>query len=77
MSNAEGKPLGRLICEAATALTASSEKIVRLGLTFRGAPEGTDISAAIDFLKYGRGLLVQAFKEITTDMAHQKWGMVL
>jgi hypothetical protein len=49
---------------------------VQLQLTFRGAPTGTDINAAIDFLRYGRGLVVQSFKEITTDMAHQKWGMV-
>jgi uncharacterized protein (TIGR04255 family) len=77
ISNAEGKPLGRLIYEAAVAVTPSNKEVVRLTLTFRGAPEGTDVNTAIDFLQYGRQLAVQAFKEITTDMAHQKWGMIL
>ena len=76
ISNAEGKPLGRLIYEAGVALTANNEKIVQLTLMFRGAPAETDINAAIDFLRLGRGLVVQSFKEVTTDMAHHKWGMV-
>lgn len=75
--SSEGKPLGRLIYEAAVAMRANDERIVRLILTFRGAPEGTDINAAINSLKYGHELVVQSFKEITTDMAHQKWEMVL
>ena len=76
ISNAEGKPLGRLIYEAAVAVTPNNKEVVRLTLTLRGKPTGTDINAAIDFLRYGRGLVVQSFKEITTDMAHEKWGMV-
>ena len=74
--NAEGKPLGRLIYEAVVALTTNNETIVQLTLTFRGAPAGTDINAAIDFLKRGRELVVKSFKEITTDAAHQKWEIV-
>jgi uncharacterized protein (TIGR04255 family) len=76
ISNHEGKPLGRIIYEAAIAVKENNEEVVQLQLTFRGTPTGTDINAAIDFLRYGRGLVVQSFKEITTDMAHQKWGMV-
>jgi hypothetical protein len=77
VSNPEGKPLGRLIYEAGLGLTENNEAVVQLALTFHGAPAGTDINAAIDFLQNGRRLIVQSFKEITTDMAHQKWGMVL
>lgn len=77
ISNPEGKPLGRLIYTSVVVFRANNEKILRMTLTFRGAPEGTDITAAINFLKYGRQLVVQSFKEITTDMAHQKWGMML
>lgn len=76
ISSSAGKPLGRLIYEAVLGLTAKNEKVVQLTLTFRGAPEGTDINATMAFLKYGRGLIVTSFKEITTDMAHQKWGMI-
>jgi uncharacterized protein (TIGR04255 family) len=76
ITTVEGKPLGRLLYEAAVAITATNDELVQLTLTFRGAPAGTNINAAIDFLKYGRGLLVQSFKEITTDVAHQKWGIV-
>ena len=76
VSDHEGKPLGRIIYEAAIAVKENNEEVVQLQLTFRGAPTGTDIKAAIDFLQNGRRLVVQSFKEITTDMAHQKWGMV-
>jgi uncharacterized protein (TIGR04255 family) len=76
ISSPEGKPLGRLIYEAGLGLTENNEEVVQLALTFRGAPVGTDINAAIDFLQHGRRLVVQSFKEITTDIAHQKWGMV-
>ncbi len=76
ISNSEGKPIGRLIYEAAVALTANNERIVQLTLTFRGRPAGTNINAAIDFLKLGRELVVKSFKEITTDTAHQKWKIV-
>jgi hypothetical protein len=74
--NSENKPLGRLVYEAIAAFTEKNEKVVRLTLTFRGAPAGTDINTAINFLKDGRELVVRSFKEITTDAAHQKWGMV-
>jgi uncharacterized protein (TIGR04255 family) len=76
ISNAEDKPLGRLIYEVVAAFTEKNEKVVQLTLTFRGAPAGTDINAAITFLKDGHELAVRSFKEITTDMAHQKWGIV-
>lgn len=76
ISSADGKPLGRLIFEAAIGLTTNNEKIVQLTITFRGKPTGTGISSAIDFLKYGRELIVHSFKDITTDVAHQKWGIV-
>lgn len=76
VSSSEGKPLGRLIYEAVIALKDNNEELVQLTLTFRGAPVETDINAAMKFLQYGRELIVQSFKEITTDMAHQKWGMV-
>jgi len=72
VSDHEGKPLGRIIYEAAIAVKENNEEVVQLQLTFRGAPTGTDIKAAIDFLQNGRRLVVQSFKEITTDMAHQK-----
>jgi uncharacterized protein (TIGR04255 family) len=76
ISNSEGKPLGRFFCDAVAAFTEKNEKVVQLTLTFRGAPAGVDINAAINFLKGGRELIVRSFKEITTDTAHQKWGIV-
>ena len=76
ISDAEKKPFGRLMFEAAIGLTESNEKIIQLSIVFRGKPERTDISSAIEFLKYGRELIVYAFKDITTDVAHEKWGMV-
>jgi len=72
VSSSAGKPLGRLIYESGLGLTEKNEEVMLLTLTFRGAPAGTDINTAIDFLRYGRGLVVQSFKEITTDVAHQR-----
>ncbi|MFD2184344.1 TIGR04255 family protein [Rhodoplanes azumiensis] len=72
----DGRPQGRLICEANTAVTESGALFVVLTLTARGAPEGHSIAAAIDFLNRGREIIVRQFTEITTDSAHHHWGRV-
>jgi uncharacterized protein (TIGR04255 family) len=72
----DGKPQGRLITEAATGVNQAGRQIIALTLTARGTPAGTDISAALDFLKSGRALIVTTFANITTDSAHRKWERV-
>lgn len=76
VSGPDGKPLGRLIFETGLALAANNQKAIQLNLTFRGKPAETGIGSAIDLLKHGRELVVRSFPEITTDVAHQKWGRI-
>ena len=71
--DADGKPLGRLIVEAKCAVTKDNKQVIQLNLTIRGAPQGTRIENAIEFLCSGRDRIVTKFAEITTDIAHQKW----
>ncbi len=75
--DAEGKPHGRLICEAGTGVGKErSSRIIQLSLTARGAPLGTDIAAGLEFLRKGREMLVLLFAEITSDSAHRVWERV-
>ena len=50
-------------------------KAFHLSLTFRGKPTGTDIDSALKLIRLGREAIVTRFKAITTEAAHQIWGM--
>lgn len=71
--NEEGKPQGRLICEAVSALNESEQPIIAFTLTVRGAPVQPNIESALDFILKGRERIVSRFAELTTDFAHTKW----
>jgi uncharacterized protein (TIGR04255 family) len=72
----DNKPQGRLICEAGSVVGPGGQRMIVLNLSARGAPPGTDIDAAIEFLKRGREMIVALFSEVTTRSAHQKWERV-
>jgi uncharacterized protein (TIGR04255 family) len=72
LPDADGQPRGRLICEAATAFV-STQRIIRLTLSIRGAPAQPDIPAALEFLQRGSEMIVRTFAEVTTESAHKKW----
>lgn len=72
----DGKPQGRLILEAGTALNQTGQRIIALTLTARGAPAKTDASAALEFFTLGRKIIVTTFAKITTDLAHHQWERV-
>lgn len=76
MRDADGKPQGRLVTEAATGVNQTGQQIIALTLTARGAPVGTNIAHALDFLKWGRERIVTTFARITTDSAHGQWERV-
>ena len=76
MRDADGKPRGRLVTEAATGVNQTGQQIIALTLTARGAPAGTNIADALDFLKSGRERIVTTFARITTDSAHRQWERV-
>lgn len=72
----DGRPIGRLYVEAALAYSLGGSEMILFSLTVKGAPINTDIASSVDFLNYGRKVIVQMFAELTTDQAHQKWGRV-
>lgn len=70
-----GAPIGRLHCEVQTGVNSlNGQRLFAFTLTARGAPSKPTISSALDFLKVGRGMIVNAFTDLTTDLAHQTWG---
>ena len=68
-----GKPQGRLVCEVLSAESPDGERGVQMNLTARGAPRGSDIDSAVEFLTIGRSLIVNKFTTLTTDYAHKQW----
>lgn len=69
----EGRPTGRLTCEAISGLTPELEPVIRLTLTVRGTPASPSIKDAIAYLKQGRDAIVLAFADITSDAAQKHW----
>jgi uncharacterized protein (TIGR04255 family) len=70
----DGSPYARLTCQTALGVRPKGERIIVLNLTFRGAPEGDSLEAAIAFLGTGRQMIVEFFTQITTEQAHLAWG---
>jgi uncharacterized protein (TIGR04255 family) len=69
----EGKPMGRLYCESASALTTSGKPIITLNISARGSPREPTLDSALEFLSHGRELIVNEFTHITTEKAHKLW----
>jgi hypothetical protein len=75
ISDASGAPIGRLHCEVQTGTNnMNGQRVLVLTITARGAPSQPTISSALDFLKVGRAMVVNAFADLTTDLAHDIWG---
>jgi uncharacterized protein (TIGR04255 family) len=68
-----GKPQGRLIGEAVSALDQGGQQIIAFTITVRGAPKEPKIESALNFISKGRELIVSRFTELTTDYAHTIW----
>lgn len=76
ISSSTGEPTGRMICDVNTLNDPHGERKLVLTFTVRGAPPDTSISAAIEFLKFGREAIVQEFTARTTDSAQKAWGRI-
>jgi uncharacterized protein (TIGR04255 family) len=75
ISDASGAPIGRLHSEVQTGVSnLNGRRVFVFTLTARGAPSQPTISGALDFLKVGREMVVNAFTDLTTDSAHDIWG---
>jgi uncharacterized protein (TIGR04255 family) len=74
LNDEENKPYGRLIVDCKTGINQKDERLLVLELTVRGIPKEPNVSAISYFLKDGRQILVTYFDQITTELAHEKWG---
>ena len=66
-------PIGRITYEVTTGIKPDGKRMILLNLTARGAPSGSDINSALQFLAVGRELIVSRFAQITTEGAHRAW----
>jgi uncharacterized protein (TIGR04255 family) len=71
--NDSGKPFARLIHELQSVVTRDGNAL-RLSLSFKGTPQGSQKEEALAFIKDGRTRIVTRFTELTTTSAHEKWG---
>ncbi|WP_112941394.1 MULTISPECIES: TIGR04255 family protein [unclassified Rhizobium] len=69
----DGAPRARLIVEAKTGFDFFQQRLLLLNITVRGSPLRPDIEDTIDFLKYGREIIISEFASMTTDFAHGIW----
>lgn len=70
----DGAPYARLSVQAAVGFVPQRGRVITLNLTFRGAPRGDTVEAAVAFLTVGRQMIVELFTQITTKEAHTAWG---
>lgn len=55
-------------------LREGSKRMLALTLTARGAPMGSGVDGALEFLDLGRRWIVRGFTDLTTDRMHKAWG---
>lgn len=76
IQDADGRPQGRLVVEAMTAVKEDGAALLVLNITVRGAPRDTTNKSALHFIAKGRDLIVTRFAQLTTDVAHKRWGRI-
>lgn len=72
----DNDPIGRLICEARSAIDSAGRRIIQFTLTVRGAPNDSNLNSALEFLDRARTKIVQSFTKYTSDAAHNRWGRI-
>jgi uncharacterized protein (TIGR04255 family) len=71
----EGKPTGRLHVTAHGIIRqADHQPGLQIQLVARGIPRDQSIEAAIEWLDYGRAVIVKKFTDLTTKKMHKRWG---
>lgn len=73
VKNSAQHPVGRLICECSSGINSQGKPIIVLSLTVRGSPQLATILSALEFIQYGRSIIVRRFAELTTPSAHRVW----
>jgi len=71
----EAEPAGRLHVHVTPVhRIVDGEPMLKVVLTARGRPRGTDVAQASSWLEVGHDFLVRAFTSLTTPTMHQRWG---
>lgn len=71
------EPVGRFYLNATPAWKAAdNEPVYVVTLLARGKPSTTDPEGVMSFMDLGHRLIVQGFKECTTDEMHRAWGLL-
>jgi uncharacterized protein (TIGR04255 family) len=70
----DGRPIGRLIVQAGSAVTPKGVPVFQLMLTVRGRPFTPDLTGARQFMDMGRKVIVESFAALTTEQMHKVWG---
>jgi len=69
------EPVGRLHVQGSIVVNRETEqKALRLTLTARGQPLGTDVEGVLAFFNLGREYIVKGFASFTTPQMHRSWG---
>ncbi|AYE84850.1 TIGR04255 family protein [Sulfitobacter sp. D7] len=70
------RPFARLKYEIQSVFTPDGKRrAFRFSLTYKGKPAGRDISSVDDFIAGGREKIVTRFEELTSQSAHEIWGI--
>lgn len=75
--NEKGVPFARMTHELQSVLTAGEgkqRKALQLTLTFRGAPNSSDICDGMELAREGREQIVTKFSQLSSQFADKKWG---
>jgi uncharacterized protein (TIGR04255 family) len=72
MTDDGGRPLGRLHVIAQEGMGAEG-RALQLSLVARGAPQGKDSQAVVDWLDLGHEWAVRGFASVTGEAAHRFW----
>jgi uncharacterized protein (TIGR04255 family) len=72
----DGQPYGRFYATAAPAIgIEDNAQLVVLTLVARGLATSPDLSGILTFLDEGRNLIVNTFRDMTTETMHRRWGL--
>ena len=72
----DGEPFGRMHVTATPAYSVRDQRPIYLvTLVARGLARTPDVAGAIEFFDHGRALIVNIFKDMTTEEMHARWGI--
>ncbi|WP_300395135.1 TIGR04255 family protein [Henriciella sp.] len=76
LNDSADQPFGRAYFELQSAVSIDGKKkAFRFDITVRGTPDDEGVASAVEFFQVAREKIVCSFKELTTEKAHDYWGI--